>query len=273
MMPETRTVMDYRFWIRKYAGYYLFVLFFILGMKYHFSEASCESLRWILAPTCWWVRILSGIPFQWIPKIGYTSHSYRFIIAASCSGLQFMLISIAALNFSFLHRMKTKKRTCLWILSSIGFSYLFTIFINGLRILLSIYIPFFLFDPFALSRWITKERFHSILGIMVYFTSLFLLYQFADGYSLSLQNQHDADRTSPSVLPRFQEYRNFIMPLFWYFSIVLGIPVLNRAYRNDSRGFWEYEILILTVSLSLLLLFVFLHKMQKELKGKKSGGK
>ncbi len=270
MSAQPTAVFDYRKQIRKYGGYYLFILFLILGVKYHFSEASCESVKWILAPTCLWVRILSGIPFEWIPGVGYTSHSYRFIIAASCSGLQFMLISTATLCFSFLHRMEAKKKIRLWILCSIGFSYFFTIFINGLRILLSIYIPILIFSPSSQNQWITKEQFHMILGIVVYFTSLFLLYQLADEYSLSMQN-HTSGSRLPTAFLRFIPYRKYMMPFFWYFSIVLGIPVLNKAYRRNRSEFEEYARFIIVICISLLVLFYFLHRIQRQIK-KQGGG-
>ncbi len=53
--------------------FYLLALLLILGMKYGYGKADSEELLWILAPTCWWVRFLSGIPFQWIPDVGYVS--------------------------------------------------------------------------------------------------------------------------------------------------------------------------------------------------------
>ena len=48
-----------------------------------YSKASVPDLKWILAPTSLWVRILSGIPFDYEPGSGYVSHSFRFIIAPS----------------------------------------------------------------------------------------------------------------------------------------------------------------------------------------------
>ena len=109
--------------------FYLLALLLILGMKYGYGKADSEELLWILAPTCWWVRFLSGIPFQWIPDVGYVSHSARFIIAKSCSGVQFMMVSIAALVFSFLHRKKTLGQAGRWMLDAVGISYFYTIFV------------------------------------------------------------------------------------------------------------------------------------------------
>ena len=91
-------------WISYLAGFIL-----VIGIKYFYSQAGCRQLQWILAPTARWVSALSGIPFIKVPQTGYVSHSCRFIIAASCSGLQFLMISMTALVFSYIHRMRTIK--------------------------------------------------------------------------------------------------------------------------------------------------------------------
>ena len=69
--------------LRQNGIFYLTGLLFILGIKLFYSKASVPDLKWILAPTSLWVRILSGIPFDYEPGSGYVSHSFRFIIALS----------------------------------------------------------------------------------------------------------------------------------------------------------------------------------------------
>ena len=95
--------------IRRNIPFYLAGALLLLGMKYYYSRGDPDSLSWILAPTARWVSALSGIPFIKVTQTGYVSHSCRFIIAASCSGLQFLMISMTALVFSYIHRMRTIK--------------------------------------------------------------------------------------------------------------------------------------------------------------------
>ena len=123
-------------WISYLAGFIL-----VIGIKYFYSQAGCRQLQWILAPTAWWVRTLSGIPFEYDPDAGYINYDYRFIIASSCSGVRFMILSTAALLFSFVHRMRTSWQGAAWTAFSLAFSYAATVFINGIRITASIYIP------------------------------------------------------------------------------------------------------------------------------------
>lgn len=242
--------------------FYLLTGFFILGMKYYYSHADCSRLLWILAPTCRWVRILSGISFEWVPDMGYVSHSAHFIIAKSCSGVQFLIVSVAALNFSFLHRKKTSRQAALWVMFTLAVSYGYTIFANGFRILLSIYLPPLLKGCMVSGGWLTRERLHSITGIMVYFTALFIFYQLADSWSSPVP----ACSRSFSRAGLAGKYAG---PLFWYFFIVLGLPLLNGSLGENRQGFNDYALLIITVCLGLVLIFRFFHWLKHQIRKRK----
>ena len=89
--------------VRENIIFYLTALFIILGLKCYYRQADCDSLLWILAPTAHWVELLSKIPFTYISGTGYVNHSLRMVIAPSCSGVRFMIITFATLVFSFVH--------------------------------------------------------------------------------------------------------------------------------------------------------------------------
>lgn len=189
---------------RRNIPFYLAGALLLLGMKYYYSRGDPDSLSWILAPTARWVSALSGIPFIKVPQTGYVSHSCRFIIAASCSGLQFLMISMTALVFSYIHRMRTIKGKIGWMALSALASYLLTIFVNGFRILFSIFIPIHLgmsgtartdiYGPAwaetagasgpaparTWSIWLTPKQLHTIIGTAVYFTALFAVCQLGE---------------------------------------------------------------------------------------------
>ena len=216
--------------------FYLAGAIVILGIKYFYSSAGANELRWILAPTTWCVRILSGIPFYWESRVGYVSHELRYIIAPSCSGVQFMLIAFAMLVFCFVHRMGTTKRRCLWFLASAPVAYLLTVFVNGVRIILSIYLR-----NIGYGR-LTPDRLHTVLGTVVFFAALLVIYHAANyicrhGLSIRTEKGEVGERTWISPLP----------PLLCYFSIALGIPFFNMAFKNE--GFTEYAVLVTAVCL------------------------
>lgn len=250
---------------------YIFGLIIILGIKYSYSKASSAELDFILAPTARWVTLISGVGFTKQADVGYINHSIRFIIAPSCSGMQFMLITFAALFFPFIHRMNSVRKGTCWLAGSFVFSYPFTIFVNGLRIMLAIYIPVYFDEWNIYANWLTPERLHTIIGTVVYVTSLLALYQLASCVLKSKEN------TSPGMLGKFLNnifpsklfikmvYR-FVPPIFCYFTIVLFIPLLHNARQNDFKEYLEYAWLISSVSLIVIFVSCIAYALRENLK-------
>ncbi len=244
--------------------FYLIGFSFILAVKFFYRQAGCGQLRWILAPAAWWAGILGGISFEYIPQTGYVSHSFRFIIAPSCSGIQFMSIAAALLIFSFLHLMKTKKSKLCWVGISLIVSYLYTIMINGFRIASSIHFPLYLRKTgfFRLnSRWITPERFHTLLGTLIYFSALIVLYQATD---YIIRDRLSVKNPDTGNLPKAKNSW-WIGPISWYLGTILGIPLLNHACKNNIYGFSEYTAVILPACLAVLCLFQIIKLLRKSL--------
>lgn len=79
--------------ILKYSPLYLPAAAFAAGMRYLCHINDSDALTWILAPTAWWVSVLSGIPFEYLPHLGYANHFHQFLIAPACSGIRFMLLT------------------------------------------------------------------------------------------------------------------------------------------------------------------------------------
>ena len=275
-----------KFFIKQYWSLYLTGFFLVFVLKLFYSKAGTEHLTWILAPTAWWVRILSGVYFEPVPGMGYINHDLQFIIARSCSGVQFMIIAVAALIFSFVHRASSGeesfppqkkpslKKGVLWILLSLLLSYLFTIFVNGLRILLSMDLPPLLESLFSsgsavfpgaagiCSGRMTPGKLHTLIGTVVYFSSLFVIFHLAD--ILSLKLFCPAKKTLQTGSAGFRKILcRLLPPVFWYLFIVLGIPLLNRACQKDSGNFTGYASLILPVCISILILLVLLSALRE----------
>lgn len=215
--------------------FYLAGALLLFLTKYYYSRAEVGALDWILAPTARWAGFLGGITFQYDPDLGYVSHHFRFIIARSCSGVQFMIVVFAALLFSFLHRMTTEKRRYQWFLISAVIAFSSTVFINGIRIVLAVYLPF------VYSGRLSPERLHSMIGIVTYLIGLMVLYRTVD---------HITARSNITARARLYQY---LVPVLWYAFIVLFVPLLNGAYRND--GFTEYAMMILAVCLCLAAIY------------------
>lgn len=314
--------------LRKNLLFYLIGFFLLFGMKYYYSQADAENLRWILGPTAGWVEILSGIPFVYAPGMGYVNHSLRYLIAPSCSGVQFLIITAAMLIFSFVHAAadfrfpshsspkrrllsarwgrcvrrghhlaqdagtaiaadiaapiqsadlektlsaigklphgsslaRSSKGLC-WIPASLLLSYLFTVFVNGLRIIAAIYLPSFLERFHVFSRFLTADRLHTMIGAVVYFAALLTIHQLV---GLLFGQTHGTEkRQAPALL-----LRKCLSPVFWYFSIVLGIPFLGRAYQKSGSAFTDFCLLVTFCCGIVLLLYGLTFLICRRLKGR-----
>jgi len=232
-------------WMKQYGVIYLTGFFIIFGIKYFYSKADCDELTWILAPTARWVGILSGIRFEYQPQTGYVNHALRFIIAPSCSGVQFMTITFATLLYSFVHRMRSRRVRYYWIGLCLCSSYLFTVFVNGIRIVLSVYLPHYLAGQIMHYRFMNPERLHTIIGIVTFVSGLFIIYFIADYATQKIIH-----------LPAEGFICKWMPPMFWYFFIALGIPFLNHAYQHEGAKFIEYAMLMTAVWMVIILGFV-----------------
>ncbi len=300
---------------RENLPFYLAALLLLFLGKYLYSKAGCDDLRWILRPTAGWVRLLSGIPFEYVKGSGYVNHDLKILIAASCSGVQFMLISAVTFIFSYLRKAQEWslflsrrrpaapscnaaeniagqrrvsnriehfchiKRGICWIFFSILLSYLCTILVNSLRIIAAIYLPL-TFDRLNLwGAWLTPQRLHTAIGVVVYFTALLSLHQLVG----RLFSEPSPDSTEAALLhapiktcavfsPESTEAASgksrqtarpmrlapfWRSPVFWYFFVVLGIPALNNVLVKNSAPFGEFALLVTlccgTVLLSRLI--------------------
>ncbi len=242
--------------LRENIMFYLIGFSLILGMKYLYSKASCDDLRWILGPTARWVEILTDIPFRYEPGMGYANHGLRFLIAPSCSGVQFLIITAAMLIFSFSHSVgDCSVKVHIpgialgfgWIVVSLLLSYVSTVFVNGLRIVVAIYLPW-LFERTGVFRGLfTPDRLHTVIGVVVYFAALLTIYRLT-GLLFDRFQGAEKDSTSASILGRC------LSPVFWYFFMVLGIPFLNRILHGSSDSFTDFAFLV-TLCCGLVLLF------------------
>lgn len=245
------TLKKTKSWIKEYGIIYLIGLLIIFGIKYCYSKADCNDLSWILTPTARWVGILGRISFEYHPETGYVSHGLRFIIAPSCSGVQFMIITFATLLYSFAHHIGFRAGRYCWVGLCLGISYLFTVFLNGIRIVLSVYLPYSRAGQ-LLRRLLTGEQLHTIIGIIIFVSGLLTIY-FITHYVIR----------KTTGLPLQDSVGRWLPPIFWYFSIVLGIPLLNQAWQKEGPKFMEYALLITAVWILIVPVFVLISLMSR----------
>jgi exosortase K len=201
------------------AGLTTCVLLAAFALKSHYSNASADELRWILAPTTVLVERMSGWSFEFEAGTGYISKVHFFLIAPSCSGVNFLMTSFLMLSLKWIWTLQSKRAQLLSLPLAAGVAFFATLIANSARI--SFAIAFHNLNSSAL---------HRIEGIVIYFGFLLLLFLF-------VEKAHKIKR------PWF--------PLLIYYACALGIPLANGAFRQGSP-FWEHALFVLIVPLLML---------------------
>ena len=75
-----------------------------LALKYHYSTATPDQLRWILAPTTLLVELFCQKSFEFESYTGYMSSDHTFVIAAPCAGVNFLITAFLMLTLRRLWR-------------------------------------------------------------------------------------------------------------------------------------------------------------------------
>lgn len=214
------------------------VLLMAVGLKAYSSAASVRDLRWLLAPTAFFSQWITGTRFEYEPYAGYMSLDRTFVIAAVCSGINFLIIAFLVLTLSRLWRHRRERLRWTFIPLALAAAYVVTIAANTARISIAILLRPFTSDITVLNG----EEIHRVEGIIVYFGFLLLLFIASEridkGYDVSHGRRHGLLHRS-------------LLPLVIYYAATLGIPLVNGAYADPE--FWKHSVFVMLTPLLLIL--------------------
>ena len=232
----TRRAVSYR-----QVAQLLVVLLAAFTLKQYYSTASVNELRWVLAPTASLVQLITDETFTFEPYAGYMSADHSFLIAQSCSGVNFLISAFLLLAIGKLWRCRHQKVGWGFISFAAIAAYLSTIVANTARIATALHLREMDTDWI----WLNPDQLHRFEGIVVYFGCLMLL--FAASQKLS-------DRTRERDLTVKGLLRRALLPLAIYYAITLGVPVVTGIYRGSTfEGFWEHSLFVLLTPVAILL--------------------
>jgi len=230
------------------------VLACALSLKFYYSTASVNQLRWILAPTTVLVEIVTGSRFEFESHAGYMKSDHTFLIAASCAGVNFLITSFLMLSLRSL--WKQESRECLgngvrravrewgFLPGAALFAYVATILANGVRISTAL-----LHLGSTGIDWLGRDQLHRFEGIITYFGFLLLLFVVSEKIGSPRVAERVSSKVSPSLL------RQSLFPLLIYYCTTLAVPLATAAYRYEiaASDFWEHLGFVLLTPLLLLL--------------------
>jgi exosortase K len=224
-----------------------------LALKYHYSRAGADDLAWVLTPTASLVEVLTGIPFENEAHAGFISREQGIIIAPACAGINFLIMAFASLCFTNLGRMKTTAGRLVWLGLAAGICYLVTLGVNALRISVAVV----LYHADIYGGWITPERVHRIAGTLIYCFCLLVLHLAGERIAGWLRRRGaEPGKVTTLKTPGFAPFLfTCAVPLLWYALVTIGIPLMNRAYRQSGLRFVEHCALVLVACGMVVLLF------------------
>lgn len=200
------------------------------GLKHHYSTASTDSLRWMLAPTAHVVGATTGTTFEAVAGEGYVSRERLFVIEKSCAGVNFMIAAFAMLVFTVQHRVTSARSAAGVLVGSLAASYGAAVLVNATRIVVAMWL---VAHPLTASG-LTAAEVHRLEGITVYFAGLMVLYEIA----LWLERRNVT-------------LRSWAFPLGCYYAVTLAVPFVNGAARRDA-AFARHALIVLAVPLLMI---------------------
>ena len=221
----------------KQSAQLLVVVLCALALKLHYSMASPDQLRWILAPTTALVELFSGSSFQFESYAGYMSNDHKFLIAASCAGVNFLITAFLMLSLRTLLKGRSNALSWRFIPLYMGLAYVTTVVANTVRICVALRLQR-LPDEVA---WLNGNQLHRLEGIVVYFGFLLLLFLLTEKIS--------TENTTEFV-------RKILFALVVYYATTLAVPLIHGGYRY--KEFFEHFAFVLVMPLMMTGLLVAL---------------
>ena len=216
------------------------VLLSAASLKYFYSTASVNQLRWILAPTALLVELISGARFQFESHAGYMSSDHTFLIAASCAGVNFLLTAFLMLALRSWWKARARPLSWKFLPLALLFAYFATLVANTFRIATALRLR----SASSGQNWLNPGELHRLEGILIYFGFLMLLFMITE--TIDHRIRSNAARSIEVI----SLAKNSWFPLLVYYVITLGIPLAGGAYRQGA-GFWEHVLFVLLTPLIL----------------------
>jgi exosortase K len=195
-------------------------------LKLHYSRASAEMLRWVLAPTASLSELVLGRPFGFRAGEGYLSRELSILISPACAGVNFMIVALLSLALGFARPLPSWPARARSLLGWLLLSYATTLVVNTVRIALSVALGHLT----ARALGLTFQSVHRLLGVAVYLVALM---------ALCLTVRHWlASRCRAAGAPAWR--RVLLLALGCYAAVTLLVPLARGA--GSSPEYWSHAV-------------------------------
>ena len=218
----------------KAAAQVVIVLAAAYALKYFYSTASANELRWMLWPTARLSELVTGIEFTFESYAGYISADRSFLIAAPCAGVNFLIASFVMLTLRKLWNARDTGAAWQFFPLAAVTAFCLTVIANSVRISSALWLN----SSHATFAGLDREEIHRLDGILVYFGFLLLLF---------VVNEMVISRNSQIRV------KTLLLPLAIYYAMTLAVPILNGALNQGSE-FLQHAVFVIVAPLLLIIL-------------------
>jgi exosortase K len=197
-------------------------------LKWHYSHATADELRWILAPTSWVTALVLRSDFAFYVGEGYLSRERSILVSPACAGVNFLIVALLSLTLGFGHYFSAWRQRLCWLGAASVVAYSATVIVNTLRISLSVGVAHLAAQRLGL----TFQEAHRLLGIVVYLAGLLVL---CLTFQLWLSSRR-ASRAYGSPTPGRRAA--LLVALACYVGVTLVVPLLRGGAHNPE--YWSH---------------------------------
>ncbi len=176
--------------MRYWKSYLLYVpvLFVFIVMNAVLPLLSLNDLLILLKPVSSLINLFTGNHPVFIKDYGFHFSDLNIVIGASCSGYNFWALCFLLIAASFLKISKANFSVWIIIPLAILLSYVLTLLVNTIRIMISIYTQ-------EIGDIVLTKRphflIHEITGTLVYVFSLFLIFLLISSFQKQISNNNE----------------------------------------------------------------------------------
>lgn len=141
-----------------------------IALKTFYSNAGPGELVWVLYPTAVLVHAFVGMEFLFDPQKGYTAIGAPIVIGPGCAGLNFYVIALCMIIFSFISRFT--RHHLYWFIFFVLMTYGVMVVVNAFRILGGIV----MMDIGTRMGFEASGTLHAVQGTLFYFVFLVIYF-------------------------------------------------------------------------------------------------
>lgn len=175
----------------RYVDLFIYMLTgcFVVWFKLYCNNAGNQELLLFLKPLAAAVGIFTGISFEYGPAVGFYNEAAGIVIGKSCAGVNFYMILLLMLVFSFIARFrKTTSKVTAFVLF-LALSYIGTVFVNISRVIGAIRVLAYLRSA---GNGLDPDMVHKAAGILCFSFFLMIIYYFGNRLIKEGSTNHEA---------------------------------------------------------------------------------